>query len=346
MRNERTAPLWCLAALGAALCVPLAAHGNGTLSFVWESQDGEGDPLTVVQNFADGDVLTFATEDGLRIYAGPSLTPFWAIELTPPEYGERMRAACYERAASPRSVAHRPGLDFSYGGVGFSSISGRYRILDVATTTDGHVARLAVDFAQQTDGMGAAIFGKIRYATSVPLDTPSMEPTYQTGGTMDFTTEAGVEHAFALDRFLFVAGTRADRSLGLDYPGAAVSSEYWDLDLAAADGAPIANRSYVDAERYPFQSSGHPGLDFSYDSHGCNDVGGSFDVFDVAYDRIAGAPTRLHASFARFCEQSTTPLTGHIDFTTTFINGPLVDDTLSIDGFDGSVRWPLVWDCQ
>ena len=334
-----------LAAIGAALVVAPAAHGNGTLTFTRESQDGTGEPLTVVENFANDDVLTFSTADGVRIYAGPSLDPFWAIELNPPEFGEPLRVACYERAQSALSWHHRPGLDFSYGGVGFGGISGRYRILDIATTADGHIARLAVDFAQQTEGMGAAIFGKIRYRSNVSLGTPALEPTYQTSGALNFTTESGVEHAFALDRFLFVAGTRADRSLELYYPGAAVNSEYWDLDLAAADDAPITNGSYVDAERYPFQAAGHPGLDFNYDGHGCNDVGGGFDVSEVAYDRIAGAPTRLDATFARFCEQSTTPLTGHIDFTTTFVNGPLVDDTLSLDGFDGDVRWPLVWDC-
>jgi Ca2+-binding RTX toxin-like protein len=50
---------------------------------------------------------------------------------------------------------------------------------------------------------------------------------------------------------------------------------------------------YEDAERYPFETSGHPGLDVSGESHGSNTVTGEFTVHFADFDYSAGAAVEL-----------------------------------------------------
>jgi HYR domain len=81
---------------------------------------------------------------------------------------------------------------------------------------------------------------------------------------------------------------------------------FWFVDLAAADGAPLTVGSYTDAERWPFQSPGHPGLSIVGDGRGCNQDFGQFDVNDIQY-----APTGellvFDATFEQHCESTTAP---------------------------------------
>jgi hypothetical protein len=83
-------------------------------------------------------------------------------------------------------------------------------------------------------------------------------------------------------------------------------THWWYVDLAAADGQPLQIGSYTDAERYPFQSPGHPGLSIVGDGRGCNMDFGQFDVNDIQY-----APTGellvFDATFEQHCESTTAP---------------------------------------
>jgi hypothetical protein len=83
-------------------------------------------------------------------------------------------------------------------------------------------------------------------------------------------------------------------------------THWWYVDLAAPDGAPLQIGSYTDAERYPFQSSGHPGLSIAGDGRGCNQDFGQFDVTNIKY-----APTGellvFDATFEQHCESPLAP---------------------------------------
>lgn len=83
-------------------------------------------------------------------------------------------------------------------------------------------------------------------------------------------------------------------------------THWWYVDMAAADGQPLQIGSYTDAERYPFQSPGHPGLSIVGDGRGCNTDYGQFDVNDIQY-----APTGellvFDATFEQHCESPTAP---------------------------------------
>jgi len=80
----------------------------------------------------------------------------------------------------------------------------------------------------------------------------------------------------------------------------------WSVDLATPDGQPLQVGSYTDAERYPFQSPGHPGLSVTGEGRGCNTDFGQFDVSDIQY-----APTGellvFDATFEQHCENPVSP---------------------------------------
>jgi hypothetical protein len=89
------------------------------------------------------------------------------------------------------------------------------------------------------------------------------------------------------------------------------------LDIAAPDGAQLEVGVFENARRYPFQVPGEPGLQFSvFPGGGCNQVGGRFEVFEIAYDPT-GAVTSLAVDFEHRCEILGPPLFGSIRFNST-----------------------------
>ncbi|MBP5987099.1 MAG: PEP-CTERM sorting domain-containing protein [Azonexus sp.] len=66
-------------------------------------------------------------------------------------------------------------------------------------------------------------------------------------------------------------------------------------------GLPIAlGEVYEDAERAPFASAGHPGLDISYGHRGCNTLTGSFTVDQLSFS--ASQISQFSASFSQSCD--------------------------------------------
>jgi len=58
------------------------------------------------------------------------------------------------------------------------------------------------------------------------------------------------------------------------------SSRYWNLELAAPQGASLAVGSYANATRWPFQETTAPGLTFSGNYRGNNRLTGSFNILE------------------------------------------------------------------
>jgi hypothetical protein len=70
---------------------------------------------------------------------------------------------------------------------------------------------------------------------------------------------------------------------------------------------PIQAGDYLDAERAPFASLGHPGLDISFQNRGCNRVKGNFSVITTVFSDKAQEATgskieTFSASFEQHCE--------------------------------------------
>jgi len=95
------------------------------------------------------------------------------------------------------------------------------------------------------------------------------------------------------------------------------SSTWWYLDFAPIVGTgPLGPGVYLNAERAPFASPGHPGLDVSGTGAGCNQLTGRFTVLEAVYS--GNAIVSFAADFEQHCESSTAPpLFGSIRINST-----------------------------
>lgn len=98
---------------------------------------------------------------------------------------------------------------------------------------------------------------------------------------------------------------------------------WWDLDFVAPAGEALKVGSYLDAERYPFQSSGVPGMDISGDGRGCNTLTGSFTVLAI---KTSGTQIdSFGADFEQHCEGGDPALHGRILFNVRDPSVPTAD---------------------
>ena len=90
-------------------------------------------------------------------------------------------------------------------------------------------------------------------------------------------------------------------------------SHWWDLTVSAPDNAPLLPGAYEGAQRAPFKTAGHPGLDFSGDGRGCNTLTGRFDVLEIVRD-ATGAITQLAVNWEQHCEGAAPALLGQLRY--------------------------------
>lgn len=123
--------------------------------------------------------------------------------------------------------------------------------------------------------------------------------------------------------------------------GSAIQGAYdhwWYVDLTAPAGEQLAVGSYENAERYPFNSYGHPGLSVYGDGRGCNTLTGRFDVNEL--QRAAtGELLVFEATFEQHCEGGTPALYGRIRIENPPPPPDTTPPTLSLPG-DMTVEAP------
>ena len=107
----------------------------------------------------------------------------------------------------------------------------------------------------------------------------------------------------------------------LYYSEPAGGGHFFSVDISTRMlGMPLAPGTYTDAMRYPFESSGHPGLWVAGDGSGANTSTGSFTV--TAGDFTYGGSTPQISQFV-------------VNFTYSGDGGPTVTGTLSVNGPGG-----------
>jgi hypothetical protein len=86
-------------------------------------------------------------------------------------------------------------------------------------------------------------------------------------------------------------------------PSLVQDDKFAELDFSTRGlGVPMAaGMTYTNAERAAFATSGHPGLDVSYDHRGCNTLTGKFTVNQLSFN--AGALDTFSASFSQSCDR-------------------------------------------
>ncbi|MDP3846343.1 MAG: hypothetical protein Q8R10_07970 [Pseudomonas sp.] len=100
------------------------------------------------------------------------------------------------------------------------------------------------------------------------------------------------------------------------------TTSWWTLNLAAPNNEKLKPGLYKGAERFPFQKTTYPGLDFSGNGRGCNTLTGSFNVSDVSYD-TGGTLKSLSATFEQHCEGAVPALRGTLTYNLHPVIGAL-----------------------
>ncbi|GAC1351831.1 MAG: hypothetical protein NVS3B20_01510 [Polyangiales bacterium] len=88
---------------------------------------------------------------------------------------------------------------------------------------------------------------------------------------------------------------------------------WWDLEFSSREiPALLAVQSYEKAERAPFASPGHPGIDIGGDGRGCNTISGRFQITNLTWaDSMLKSFT---ATFEQHCEGGASALHGCVHF--------------------------------
>ena len=121
------------------------------------------------------------------------------------------------------------------------------------------------------------------------------------GGSYKYSTEVG-------DRLTLV-GSEANDYVRVGIDGA--NGDWWTVEFAAPRGQRLTAGTYTDARRYPFQPSTSPGLDYSGNGRGCNQLGGTFTIEAISFGP-RGYVERLDATFEQHCEFGTAAARGEV----------------------------------
>ena len=113
----------------------------------------------------------------LQMYVKGGPTAQWTLEFDAP-IGGVLQPGVYDLAGGDGAGSPAvPGLYISANNVGgCTTVVGHFIIFDIQYANDGSLSSFAADFEQNCDGATAALHGKIRYNSTVPLDMPAANP--------------------------------------------------------------------------------------------------------------------------------------------------------------------------
>ncbi len=386
------------------------------------SQPGDyiGQGITQTLTPADGTFSISNTSNTVSVsFHTPSYSQFWylnfgSVSTAKFAFGEYEGA---QRTAF-RSPT-RPGIDVSGDGRGCNTDSGRFLVTDFGLAPDGTVARLAIDFEQHCEGAPPALFGSIRYNSTVPaiprlavasayalkgnmgtsdalvllsLCLPSTKVVQVGYSTADASAVQGTDYVATTGIATFQPGVtsqtitipvlgdrlaRGNKSLKVklsaasgapigapsasvlirdpnvsltalamssqpgDYIGGGQqylitlsdgifttqnsanvatfsinNGDSWQTDFAGPTTARLAPGNYQNAQRYPFQPAGTPGLSISGAGRGCNTLTGNFQVLKAGYNSSSVLQS-FAANFEQHCEGGVPALFGWLRYHTT-----------------------------
>ena len=89
------------------------------------------------------------------------------------------------------------------------------------------------------------------------------------------------------------------------------TSDHWSANFAAPNNAILTKGVYSNAQAFPFQAQGFPGLDVDGAGRACNTVTGNFNVLQASYD-TAGNVKSFAADFEQHCEGRVPALFGSV----------------------------------
>lgn len=147
------------------------------------------------------------------------------------------------------------------------------------------------------------------------------EPGDYIGGGVDqlYNSNMGVFRASASDN----TGNGLADTVEIDYNDATYT-HWWYQDYSTRRlGVDLSHGLYTDAQRWPFEDPGHPGLSVYGDGRGCNTLTGKFQVLEAIYDYSGPQPKLVSfaADFEQHCEGGVPALFGNIRYNTFVTDG-------------------------
>jgi hypothetical protein len=102
----------------------------------------------------------------------------------------------------------------------------------------------------------------------------------------------------------------------------------WDNDFAGPTTARLGVGNYQNAQRYPFQPAGTPGLSVDGAGRGCNTLTGNFQVLKAGYNS-SNVLQSFSANFEQHCEGATPALFGWLRYHTLLQQFSVSDAVIS-----------------
>lgn len=149
-------------------------HAQSATTVVFESESGDYIGGGVNQTFAapQWNIQASGSSHQLRVTLSDGNFPNWTLEfeapdqLTPGRYGNATRY--------PFNSSRQPGLSVSGNGRGCNTLSGWFEVLEFLVNASGTPVRVAINFRQFCDGSAGALYGAVRFNSTVPANIPTL----------------------------------------------------------------------------------------------------------------------------------------------------------------------------
>ena len=121
--------------------------------------------------FADGNsrwTVTQASAELVDLAVDGWDGSYWQLSFAAPAASPVLVPGLYAEARRTPFRGQSPGLNVTGNGSGCNTVEGRFTIRDIAFGPGNSLLRFAADFEQHCEGQTAALYGALRYQTTVP----------------------------------------------------------------------------------------------------------------------------------------------------------------------------------
>ncbi len=151
-------------------------------------------------------------------------------------------------------------------------------------------------------GILLSVFGNFASAGTITAFYFTGSPTSWVSGGKTATLTPGAGYGFSP-----YLGVNFFGDLSPDYVNIAVTNfainDWWYLYFAVPKGQPLHVGTYLNATRWPFETSTDPGLSFVGDGRGDNRLTGFFTILEIGF--VSGQLSSFAADFTQFDENLT-----------------------------------------
>lgn len=258
--------------------------------YAYQSQAGDyiGDGKSAILSDGDSKITAGGTHADLILSAG-NHSESWHMLISAPQ-GSSLTDQIYNHTTAWGSTVD-PQLLVGVDKRGCSIAQGSFDVKEIQFGAGGLIEHLAIDFMQHCNDSKAALFGAIRYHSTVPNDLAQYILAHTTQTDIQLYSQAGDRigegktYQFSKsDKDYNINTSGHNNHLSIEYN----PSGYWNFDFAASDKNPLTEGYYPNASRYT-RAVLTNALYAHTSQRVCNSVMGRFDVleFDAQQKRYA-----------------------------------------------------------